>query len=182
MGAGGTPARCRTESCGTEWKTQEGEQKVSSGHFLRGETLVRGFPILRYGQVSSIVRFVLMPDGHHISCPNGGKKYGKETPFIGGLRSPPSAHLRRARSPLNALKSGSRLRQRLGWRGAVFFQFISAEPIPKLFILHQRERLPYSFFIKKKISPPLSAREERKSSEVCALFEVRGLFDGRSPP
>ena len=29
-----------------------------------------------------------MPDGHHISCPNGGKKYGKETPFIGGLRSP----------------------------------------------------------------------------------------------
>ena len=28
-----------------------------------------------------------MPDGHHISCPNGGKKYGKETPFIGGLRS-----------------------------------------------------------------------------------------------
>ena len=45
MGAGGTPARCRTESCGTEWKTQEGEQKVSSGHFLRGETLVRGFPV-----------------------------------------------------------------------------------------------------------------------------------------
>ena len=29
-----------------------------------------------------------MPDGHHISCPNGGKKYGKETPFIEGLRSP----------------------------------------------------------------------------------------------
>ena len=29
-----------------------------------------------------------MPDGHHISCPNGGKKYGKETPFVGGLRSP----------------------------------------------------------------------------------------------
>ena len=26
-----------------------------------------------------------MPDGHHISCPNGGKKYGKETPFVGGL-------------------------------------------------------------------------------------------------
>ena len=43
--AGGTPARCRTESCGTEWKAQEGEQKVSSGHFLRGETLVRGFPL-----------------------------------------------------------------------------------------------------------------------------------------
>ena len=61
---------------------------MSSGHFLRGETLVRGFPILRYGQVSSIVRFALMPDGHHISCPNGGKKYGKETPFVGGLRSP----------------------------------------------------------------------------------------------
>ena len=32
--------------------------------------------------------FVLMPDRHHISCPNGGKKYGKETPFVGGLRSP----------------------------------------------------------------------------------------------
>ena len=61
---------------------------MSSGHFLRGETLVRGFPILRYGRVSAIVKFVLMPDGHHISCPNGGKKYGKETPFIGGLRSP----------------------------------------------------------------------------------------------
>ena len=25
-------------------ETQVGEQKVSSGHFLRGETLVRGFP------------------------------------------------------------------------------------------------------------------------------------------
>ena len=25
-------------------ETQEGEPKVSSGHFLRGETLVRGFP------------------------------------------------------------------------------------------------------------------------------------------
>ena len=35
-----------------------------------------------------VTAFVLMPDGHHISCPNGGKKYGKETPFIGGLRSP----------------------------------------------------------------------------------------------
>ena len=45
-------------------------------------------PLHRCGQASVIVRFVLMPDGHHISCPNGGKKYGKETPFIGGLRSP----------------------------------------------------------------------------------------------
>ena len=35
-GAGQSPAD------GVE--TQEGEQKVSSGHFLRGETLVRGFP------------------------------------------------------------------------------------------------------------------------------------------
>ena len=80
---------------------------MSSGHFLRGETLVRGFPeshraaepppeaVAENSPVPTIsnyphqvTTFVLMPDGHHISCPNGGKKYGKETPFIGGLRSP----------------------------------------------------------------------------------------------
>ena len=80
-----------------------------SGSTDRGDS--RELPILRYGQVSSIVRFVLMPDGHLLSAE---QKVGKDSPKrtkvllenspSGGLRFPPSAHLRRALSPLNALK------------------------------------------------------------------------------
>ena len=63
----------------------------------------------------------------HGSCSCGvtksaEQKVGKDSPKrtkvllenspSGGLRFPPSAHLRRALSPLNALKGGSRLRRR----------------------------------------------------------------------
>ena len=37
----------------------------------------REFPILRYGQVPAIVRFVLMPDGHLLSAE---QKVGKDSP------------------------------------------------------------------------------------------------------
>ena len=75
---------------------------MSSGHFLRGETLVRGFPILRYGQVSAIVRFVLMPDGHLLTLRFATDKFHQHSHFAHGSCSLDGS----PRSPLTIPENG----------------------------------------------------------------------------
>ena len=76
-----------------------------------------------------VTAFVLMPDGHLLSAE---QKVGKDSPKrtkvllenspSGGLRFPPSAQLRRALSPLNALEGGGILQFVLRLR-KVYFLF-----------------------------------------------------------
>ena len=84
-GCRGNPCQVQDGVLRNGVETQEGEQKVSSGHFLRGETLVRGFPVCEAEAPTEAVdlrgRGVVRVLGYHLTrrlrrhllreCPRG---------------------------------------------------------------------------------------------------------------